>query len=592
VFSSFDETFIIKEEFLDTLTVGEYDIMLYTGINAFPITAVVTNSGNTCYNVRIDTDSASPSVLLKGDYDGSDVDFYYRIDGGSQTKVIGTHQVVLPGISGDDSFDYEVKPSSLSTYDTIYTWDPDSAAASFFASTYTFMGETHDYYLASQEELNNYIYYSCFDRTGALVSPEHPYGYKQMPTSVYIDFDFGGSLFESGGELSIALESMPIKGFSVSCIDISSPGSLTFTVFYSYSGTLNSTPNTYISSQESWFPSHVEAGDYDIRGVARGASYNAFAIESITETQSVSTSEQLFAAVLAGVKPSCVTSSIAADIYEEAKDVLREIITDDMTDYEKVHAIYDWLIFNVEYDLDMLDELVELQALYNLSDPDEYSEYYSEVLKYRCFYLEGVFLDNLAVCDGFAKAFVLLARIEGIEAIKISGTIISSGENHAWNKVNIEGNWYTVDSTWGNYIVHSTSPESYSEYMNHAYLLVSDAEMFASHRESGPYPASPESYGYYQSIFAGVGVDYYIEDQSDFDDLMDEIFSSGYPTSDVYVEIYNASGLSFLNLFSSCGNIPVGFKITNPGRNVSYYEIREGAEGTLGDHIVLIEFDS
>ena len=59
-------------------------------------------------------------------------------------------------------------------------------------------------------------------------------------------------------------------------------------------------------------------------------------------------------------------------IYYEAKYILKNIISDDMTDFEKVHAIYDWLVINITYDA-RLKEYVE-------ADIDN-------INKYRGFYL-------------------------------------------------------------------------------------------------------------------------------------------------------------------------------------------------------------
>ena len=47
---------------------------------------------------------------------------------------------------------------------------------------------------------------------------------------------------------------------------------------------------------------------------------------------------------------------MAEVILNTAKSILREIIDDDMNDFEKIKAIHDWLVLNVTYD----DELLNL----------------------------------------------------------------------------------------------------------------------------------------------------------------------------------------------------------------------------------------
>lgn len=189
----------------------------------------------------------------------------------------------------------------------------------------------------------------------------------------------------------------------------------------------------------------------------RSPAFNDFAIEKLTNSYKVTNSEQLYYVVERGYKPIFDNDidqiNDTKKIYEEAKYILRNIISDNMTDYEKVHAIYDWLVINITYDKRLKDYI---------------SEDVDNLRKYRGLYLEGVFLDQRAVCDGIAKAFVLLCRIEGIEAIRVRGYTIDKSYAHAWNKVCINNMWYVVDVTNGGTIA------SDNELLNHNYLFTND----------------------------------------------------------------------------------------------------------------------
>lgn len=160
----------------------------------------------------------------------------------------------------------------------------------------------------------------------------------------------------------------------------------------------------------------------------RNNSFNNFAINNVSRTLQVTTSDQLVYALEKGLRPVCVAGSKAEKMYNLAKGVLRNIISDDMDTITKVKAIYDWLVLNVEYD--------------NLAADD--SQIASVWKKYDAWYLEGVFNNHKAVCDGIAKAFIVLCQIENIPAIRVDGN------SHAWNKVYIDGKWYGVDATHGN----------------------------------------------------------------------------------------------------------------------------------------------
>lgn len=59
----------------------------------------------------------------------------------------------------------------------------------------------------------------------------------------------------------------------------------------------------------------------------------------------------------------------------------------------------------------------------------------------------GCLVEGKANCEGYAKAFNLLASDAGLKCVLVTGTT-DKGENHAWNQVCIDGEWYNVDVTW------------------------------------------------------------------------------------------------------------------------------------------------
>ncbi len=238
-----------------------------------------------------------------------------------------------------------------------------------------------------------------------------------------------------------------------------------------------------------------------------------FYIDSVKETMSVSTSNMLYKAVAWGYKP--VFMGAQADnlqqIYDNAKDALSYIVSDDMSEYEKVHAIYDYIIYNVRYDHDCANA-EDAYVSGNLS--------LNEKMKYYGYYLEGIFLDKFynkdmhAVCDGKSKAFVLMCGIEGITAVRISGEASSDGQNfggHAWNKVLLDLNgtgdkeWYFVDTTWGDV------GDDSKEFLSHAYFLLSDDEVKNTHVEKTGhgYPKAEGKFDYFaHETYMSSGTEY------------------------------------------------------------------------------------
>lgn len=238
-----------------------------------------------------------------------------------------------------------------------------------------------------------------------------------------------------------------------------------------------------------------------------------FYIDSVKETMSVSTSNMLYKAVAWGYKPVFMGSQAdnLKQIYDNAKDALSYIVSDEMSEYEKVHAIYDYIIYNVRYDHDCANA-EDAYVSGNLS--------LNEKMKYYGYYLEGIFLDKFykkdmhAVCDGKSKAFVLMCGIEGITAVRISGEASSDGKNfggHAWNKVLLDLNgtgdkeWYFVDTTWGDV------GDDSKEFLSHAYFLLSDDEVKNSHVEKPghDYPKAEGKFDYFaHETYTSSGTEY------------------------------------------------------------------------------------
>ena len=238
-----------------------------------------------------------------------------------------------------------------------------------------------------------------------------------------------------------------------------------------------------------------------------------FYIDGVKETMSVSTSNMLYKAVAWGYKPVFMGSQAEnlKQIYDNAKDALSYIVSDEMSEYEKVHAIYDYIIYNVRYDHDCANA-EDKYISGNLS--------LNEKMKYYGYYLEGIFLNKFykkdmhAVCDGKSKAFVLMCGIEGITAVRISGEASSDGKNfggHAWNKVLLDLNgtgdkeWYFVDTTWGDV------GDDSKEFLSHAYFLLSDDEVKNTHveKQGHGYPKAEGKFDYYaHETYTSSGTEY------------------------------------------------------------------------------------
>lgn len=106
---------------------------------------------------------------------------------------------------------------------------------------------------------------------------------------------------------------------------------------------------------------------------------------------------------------------------EMASAVLDEIITEDMTPYDKEKAVYDWMSTKLTYDTGVLQVIPQTSA--DCDNP-------YGVLKY-----------HNAVCVGYATTFRLFMQMMDIPCMVVHNNDLY----HSWNLVQLDGNWYHVD---------------------------------------------------------------------------------------------------------------------------------------------------
>ena len=60
----------------------------------------------------------------------------------------------------------------------------------------------------------------------------------------------------------------------------------------------------------------------------------------------------------------------------------------------------------------------------------------------------GGLVNRTAICLGYVTTFQLLMDLAEVECITVAGSTFASQEDHGWNLVRIDGNWYCTDVTW------------------------------------------------------------------------------------------------------------------------------------------------
>lgn len=119
----------------------------------------------------------------------------------------------------------------------------------------------------------------------------------------------------------------------------------------------------------------------------------------------------------------------------KAKEIVQEIINDGMSDYEKEEAINEYLCSNGSYN----DEIMQYINDDGTIDNKAVERFIHSFTPY------GILVENVGVCESYAEAFLLLAKEAGLEAVIVTGTL--DGVNHEWNRINLDGQWYSMDVT-------------------------------------------------------------------------------------------------------------------------------------------------
>ncbi|WP_161594323.1 transglutaminase domain-containing protein [Paenibacillus sp. CFBP13512] len=144
-------------------------------------------------------------------------------------------------------------------------------------------------------------------------------------------------------------------------------------------------------------------------------------------------------------------------VNDKVVQTVAQIITPGMNDHQKVKAIHDWVVRHLKYD-----------------------ETYTRYTAYEALY------DGTAVCQGYALLSYALLKQAGVENKIVEGT--AGGELHAWNLVNIDGNWYHMDTTWDDPL-----PDQ-GDGVDTNYYLRTDAQMKQDHNWTKTYPAATVAY--------------------------------------------------------------------------------------------------
>lgn len=160
--------------------------------------------------------------------------------------------------------------------------------------------------------------------------------------------------------------------------------------------------------------------------------------------------------------------STPGDIRVLAREIKRQSFTDD----EKARAAFYWIAHNIEYDCAGYRQNQGLHLL------------------------EDVLSQHKGICAGYAGLMKFFCEELGVECITIEGFATGIGvefvhedslrSNHAWNAVNINGQWKLVDPTWGSGSANDDCTKIFPAFKE-KYFYARPEELIVSHFPESSY---------------------------------------------------------------------------------------------------------
>lgn len=291
--------------------------------------------------------------------------------------------------------------------------------------------------------------------------------------SFYIDNNYSKTFYNIYQEFSKAQEQVQIADVY--------PSFINYSLYVDYKVITINVVSQQIATKSN---SKLEASKiYEIDYQKESSDHQIPLEKSNLKEIEVETSQQLYYVVENKYKPILKKNSIAEKIYSTAKDILNSIIDDTMNEYQKAKQIYNYICSEISYDY-----ITSGESTYNLNENQAY-------------FLEGVFLNQNAVCDGKSKAYSLLCNMENIDNVRVTA-INDKYQGHAYNYIKIFDKWYLSCTTFGSHRM---------ELKENEYYIVPSLNMFLTNYQT-PYASN---WGYDSKMHKDIKEK--IESQSNFE---------------------------------------------------------------------------
>lgn len=132
-------------------------------------------------------------------------------------------------------------------------------------------------------------------------------------------------------------------------------------------------------------------------------------------------------------------------INEKVEEIVKSEVKDTTDKKEIIRIIHDYIISHTKYDKDRTDK---------------------NIINYLSNTAYGVLFQGYGICSGYADTMAIFLNYFDIPNYKIAS------ENHVWNAVYIDNNWYHLDLTWDDPIMSNGS-----EIVDDTYFLITTEDL-------------------------------------------------------------------------------------------------------------------
>ena len=134
-------------------------------------------------------------------------------------------------------------------------------------------------------------------------------------------------------------------------------------------------------------------------------------------------------------------------IEQEVDRLYPQLVNENRSVKENIRSIHDYIINNTRYD--------------SLRNEQDIIQYHSDIAY-------GPLFEGYAICGGYTDLMELFLTKMGVPNYKVSS------DNHIWNAVEIDNQWYHLDLTWDDPVSGDGT-----DYLEHTYFLISTPTLLA-----------------------------------------------------------------------------------------------------------------